>query len=65
MQLVLETVPLGASCCDPPGFVPEINRKHMGLVPPRPVKVGVETVLVKFSRCGCAGLGDAAASQAG
>lgn len=22
-----------------PGFVPEINRKHMGLVPPRPVKV--------------------------
>lgn len=27
-----------ASAGDPPGFVPDINRRHMGLVPPRHIK---------------------------
>ena len=39
-QAIRDSVHLAASSAEHPlGFVPEINRRHMGLVPPRPVKV--------------------------
>ncbi len=39
LQLVADSAGLAAPADQAPGFVPEVNRKHMGLVPPRPVQV--------------------------
>lgn len=43
LQLVADSARLAAPSDQAPGFVPEVNRKHMGLVPPRPVQVGCAT----------------------
>ena len=39
LQLVADSAGLAAPHGEAPGFEPEVNRRHMGLVPPRPVKV--------------------------
>lgn len=39
LQLVAESAGQAAPAEEAPGFVPEVNRKHMGLVPPRPAQV--------------------------
>lgn len=38
LALVADSASLAAPLEEAPGFVPDINRPHMGLVPPRPVK---------------------------
>ena len=43
LQLVADSARLAAPADQAPGFVPEVNRKHMGLVPPRPVQVSCAT----------------------
>lgn len=38
LQLVADSASLAAPAGEAPGFVPDVNLRHMGLVPPRPVQ---------------------------
>lgn len=52
LGLVADSAALAAPHDQAPGFVPDINRKHMGLVPPRPVKVCGSAAMVGEGRWG-------------